>query len=114
MHATALLSGLGGYRGGPQDAFRHSLASAYVSKYLSPNIVDFFTQLSESNSGSDHDLMDRHNNALGRDIGKESNNIYQDIFNAVKNGQEGASDKSIITWLPSHRWTDFLDFGRKK
>ncbi len=58
--------------------------------------------------------MDRHNNAIGREIGKNSKDIYQNIFQAVQKGQEAARDKDQITWLPSHRWTDFLDFGRKK
>lgn len=109
MHLIAGNSGLPGYRGGPQDAFRHALASAYITKYISPNAVEAFTKMSEQNPTSDHDKMDIHNNKLGKDIGLSADNIYQSVMERVKAGQVNSSYDYVMTWLSEDRWRDFWE-----
>lgn len=112
LHVVAYRTGLPGFRGGPQDAFRHTLASAYVSRYVGPWAVEKFTALSESDLDSSYDQMDWHNNFIGKDIGQSDvENLYETVRWAVKHGQIYAQDKRVIRWLPEHKWADFL--GKK-
>jgi hypothetical protein len=109
MHIVAYNTGLQGFRGGPQDAFRHTLASAYVSRYIGPWAVDAFTKYSEDDLQSNYDLMDWHNNFIGRDVGQtNSPDLYASVLTLVRNGQENAQDSKVIRWLPENKWSPFL------
>jgi hypothetical protein len=109
MHILAWQTGLKGFRGGPQDAFRHTLASAYVSRYIGPWAVDAFTLVSERNLDSSYDQMDWHNNGLGKRLGQSSaENLFISVSEAVKNGKEDSQDPQVIRWLPEKKWANFL------
>lgn len=113
IYIVAWRTGLPGFRGGPQDAFRHTLASAYVARYLGGETVLLFTRLSERNPDSNYDLMDWHNNQIGIRIGlSDAPDLYQAVANAVKNGRENAQDKNMIRWLPQNKWAD--EFGIRR
>lgn len=108
MHVVAFLTGLPGFRGGPQDAFRHTLASAYVSRGLGGWSVDIFTQVTERNAKSCYDQMDWHNNNIGKIIGQSDVDIYETVLASVKNGKINASEIMVIRWLPETKWANFL------
>ena len=109
MHILAWQTGLKGFRGGPQDAFRHTLASAYVSRYIGPWAVEVFTAVTERNLESSYDQMDRHNNNLGKLIGKsQEKSLYETVSYAVKVGKENSQDPKVIRWLPETKWANFL------
>ncbi len=108
MYLAAMNTGLAGRRGGPQDAFRHTLASAYISKYIHPTAVDIFTYFSERDAASIHDRMDIHNNMNGKRIGKSSNDIYQAVVDSVKKGEINSSDSNVSTWLIPEKWDNGL------
>jgi len=85
FYILAASTGLQGRRGGPQDAFRHIYASAFITRYLSPKIVKLVTILLEGNgTTSPHNKMDRHNNALGIQIGLSKSELYLKTFSAVQ------------------------------
>ncbi|MBL7663840.1 MAG: hypothetical protein JNM93_01815 [Bacteriovoracaceae bacterium] len=107
MHLIAMNSGFKGYRGGQQDALRHTLASAYVSKYISPKAVDLFTLISERDPTAKHDKMDIHNNRIGKRLGPSLSNVYSEIKRKVEEGNENATDENTITWLPKKNWVNF-------
>lgn len=108
MHGLAIQTGLPGYRGGPQDAFRHTLASAYVSRYLGGWAVESFTEFSEKDSNSNYDLMDRHNNNIGKIIGLGEAPVYETVSTYVKNGQVNSIEIMTVRWLPQEKWGNFL------
>jgi len=105
FYITASKTGLPGRKGGPQDAFRHVYASAVVSKYTSPKIVEVITALTEGRNGSVHDVMDRHNNKIGMLIGQNSDNLYQTVLVNVKRGTADAKGTGQVTWLSKDQWT---------
>lgn len=106
MYLVAMQTGLPGRRGGPQDAFRHTYASALTAKYLSPRLVTLMTIICERNDNSDFDQMDRHNNALGAELGVKNGNLYDTVFRKISEGQINAQQKDIVTWLPEHHWSN--------
>lgn len=108
FYSIAMNTGLPGRRGGPQDAFRHTYACAVVTKYISPKVVMFVTQVSERNKESPFDQMDMHNNMIGLKIGLSSKNLYQAVKQAVAEGQINAQDSEQITWLPENKWSNGL------
>ncbi len=106
FYLIAMETGLPGRRGGPQDAFRHTYASAIVAKYLSPKVVELVTNLSERNANSPHDAMDIHNNTIGIQIGLTSKNIYEAVKARVDNGGVNSKEKNRTTWLLEDMWTN--------
>ncbi len=106
FYISAMQTGLPGRRGGPQDAFRHSYASAVVARYTHSNVVKILTNILESNSEDSYDLMDRHNNAIGAKIGSSDLPIYETLLNKIKQGSVSAYDKNTLMWLPSDHWSN--------
>ncbi len=66
-------TGLPGPNDGPQDAYRHCLASCVATGYLGSGASEFLGDLNESSD--DHSAsteMDRNNNSAGRELGNKS------------------------------------------
>jgi hypothetical protein len=103
-----LSSGLPGARHGPQDAYRHTLASAVLAYTISPRAVHWVTLVMEpgNDAGS---RMDRHNNAIGAAIGASAESfaaLRPEVLARVQAGRVHASDPDQVTWLPPHRWRE--------
>ena len=110
FYVAAWRTGLPGSRGGPQDAFRHVLASAFAARYISPRFVDWVTAGSERGRGR-HARMDRHNNRVGRDLGAQGGGpgeLYRRVKAKVAAGRVNAEDPDVVTWLPESQWTSGL------
>lgn len=108
VYGYTLSSGLPGGRHGPQDAYRHVLASAVVAWSLSPRAVALATRAMESDPepGS---RMDRHNNAIGASIGASARTfaeIRPRVLARVQAGRVDAIDAEQVTWLPPREWRD--------
>lgn len=107
FYLAAMGTGLPGMRGGPQDAFRHTLASAFVSRYLSPRVVDAVTDATESGR-TRNSRMDRHNNRIGRDLGRLGGSpveLYRRVRAQVAAGRADSDDPAVTTWLPEKNWS---------
>jgi hypothetical protein len=102
----SLTSGLPGPRHGPQDAYRHVLASAVVAYTTSPRVVHWVTAVMEfADHPSSH--MDRHNNMIGAAIGAGAasfSELRQQSLARVRAGQVDASDPGRVTWLEPRHW----------
>ncbi len=106
FYAAALVTGLPGMRGGPQDAFRHTLASAFVSRFVSPAAVDWVTDATESGR-TRNSRMDRHNNRIGRELGRGGGSpaeLYGRVRAQVAAGRVDSDDPAVTTWLPEKNW----------
>jgi hypothetical protein len=104
----ALTSGLPGPRHGPQDAYRHALASAVVAYTISPRAVQWVTTVMEFADDA-ASRMDRHNNAIGAAIGAQSASFAQvrpEVEARVAAGRAGAADAQQVTWLPRQQWRE--------
>ncbi len=102
----SLGSGLPGPRHGPQDAYRHALASAVLAYTISPRAVHWVTKVMEF---SDHSSsqMDRHNNAIGAAIGGRAASfaeIRPQVEARVRAGQVNARDPQQVTWMLPQTW----------
>ncbi|MDX6770356.1 MAG: hypothetical protein SF051_12550 [Elusimicrobiota bacterium] len=107
FYLTAMRTGLPGMRGGPQDAFRHTLASAFVARFVSPRAVDAVTDATESGR-TRNSRMDRHNNRIGRDIGARGGSaaeVYRRVREQVAAGRVDSEDPAVTTWLPEKHWS---------
>jgi len=105
----SLGSGLPGGRHGPQDAYRHALASAVVAYTLSPRVVHWVTAVMEPSPTDPGDRMDRHNNAIGAAIGAEAESfaaIRPEVERRVRAGRIWARRPDQITWLPPSLWRE--------
>ncbi len=103
-------SSLPGGRNGPLDAYRHTLASAVVSYTLGPRAVDLATWILERGE-KDSDLMDRHNNRIGAEIGIEAHSFSEidaNVKSRVSLGAVDAAEDSQVRWLSPDRWRDGL------
>jgi hypothetical protein len=101
-----LTSDLPGRRHGPQDAYRHTLASAVVAYTLSPRVVDWVTEFMEGSDPSS--LMDRHNNAIGASIGAAAERFSElrpRVEARVQAGKINARDPQQVTWMPPRSWS---------
>jgi hypothetical protein len=106
VYWVTMTSNLPGGRHGPQDAYRHALASAVVAYTLSPRVVDWVTAVMEP-SDDPGDLMDRHNNFVGASIGASAASfaeIRPEVERRVHAGRVNARDPERITWLPPSEW----------
>jgi hypothetical protein len=106
VYWVTLTSNLPGGRHGPQDAYRHALASAVVAYTLSPRVVGWVTVVMES-SDDPADRMDRHNNAIGATVGAAAASfaaIRPEVERRVLAGRMLAHDPEQITWLPPAEW----------
>jgi flagellar basal body-associated protein FliL len=105
----SLTSGLPGGRHGPQDAYRHVLASAVVAYTLSPRVVHWVSAVMEPNQTDLGDRMDRHNNAIGAAIGEEAESfaaIRPEVERRVAAGRVFARHRQQVTWLPPSMWRE--------
>jgi hypothetical protein len=103
----SLTSGLPGPRHGPQDAYRHALASAVLAFTISPRAVEWATSVMEA-AEDPSSRMDRHNNAIGAQIGAETASFGQlrpQILSRVAAGRVNAADPRQVTWLPPNQWS---------
>lgn len=106
FYAISEIQGLPGRSGGPRDAFRHTYASAFSARYISPKFVDFVTWLCERRP-TQSSAMDIHNNMNGKAIGlSDAPSIYDAVKDSVKNGGVNATDPHQTTWLPPERWSN--------
>jgi hypothetical protein len=99
-------SDLLGGRHGPLDAYRHTLASAFVSYTLHPQAVQWVTQLMEGNEKRSS-IMDRHNNANGARIGGSVQSISEiepAVWASIAGGQINSTNPQQSTWLPKEDW----------
>jgi hypothetical protein len=97
-----------GGRNGPLDAYRHTLASALVAYTLDKRVVNSVSTVMEfQNSRSN--LMDKHNNDIGANIGMRAvrfSDIQPAVMNAVNQGTNNAKSPSQVTWLTSEYWKE--------
>lgn len=108
VYGVTLTSGLPGGRHGPQDAYRHTLASAVLAWSLSPRAVAVVTRVMEADDDPGS-RMDRHNNAIGASIGASARSFRElrpQVLARVQAGRVNASDPDQVTWLPPPLWTD--------
>jgi len=104
LYRLAMATELPGRRGGPQDAFRHTYSTALTARYISPKAVELVTYLSEREPDSPFDQMDIHNNRIGTQIGLGDGDLYERVWQKIKEGRIDSKDKDVITWLPENQW----------
>jgi len=104
LYRLAMATELPGRRGGPQDAFRHTYSTALTARYISPKAVELVTYLSEREPDSPFDQMDIHNNRIGTQIGLGDGDLYERVWQKIKEGRINSKDKDVITWLPENQW----------
>lgn len=105
-------SGLQGGGHGPQDAYRHSLASALVAHTLHPTCIELVIHVMEKNgTGSFANKMDAHNNRVGASIGanvpwsfNSVATVIKKVRTAVDNGAVQTTNPKQITWMPKKYW----------
>ena len=103
----AINSQLPGRQDGPADAYRHILAAAEaVRQGYSEWLVRSWGSIREWHDPPDRAAMDRHNNDVGIEIGKNSE-TWNDVLNkarrAIENGSENFDDHHA-TWRPEAEW----------
>ena len=101
-----LVSNLEGGRHGPLDAYRHTLASAFVSYTTAPSLVTLVSFVMENNTKRSS-AMDRHNNAIGASIGQDAvklSEIETLVAKSIKNGAVDSKHAQQFTWLPKEDW----------
>ncbi len=99
-----------GGKNGPLDAYRHSLASAVVSYTASPTCVDIVTFWMEGQN-QPANLMDQHNNAIGKQIGITANaltDLPAITSTKILQGKINAKDANQITFMPKNWWQESL------
>ena len=99
-----------GGKNGPLDAYRHTLASAVVAYTSSPKLVHIVSIVME-NKGHAANLMDKHNNAIGAQIGAKANSLDElenQVNMRVLQGAVNAPISTQITWLPAQTWRESL------
>ncbi len=93
-------SGLPGPLNGPQDAYRHCLASCVTTGHFSSGIAKFCGDMNESESRSASSKMDFENNATGRSIGET---IHGDTVNECRQQCYDAATNGGLITLPGYR-----------
>jgi hypothetical protein len=97
-------------RNGPLDAYRHTLASAVVAYTSSPKVVSLVSRVTE-NHGTSTNVMDKHNNKIGAQIGARAKSftaINAAVTAQVSQGCVDAKSATQITWLPPKYWGENL------
>lgn len=105
-YGYSLTSGLPGARHGPQDAYRHTLASALVAYTISPAAVRWVTAVMEF-ADDPSSRMDRHNNAIGASIGASARSFAElrpQVMARVRAGRVNAVDPQQVSWMPPNSW----------
>ena len=99
-------TGLEGGKNGPLDAYRHMLSSAMLAYTTTPSAVGFVTRVMEFR-GRPTDLMDRHNNAIGAEIGSHAHGFAEIeplVRMRINAGAINAQADTQATWLPPQQW----------
>lgn len=104
LYGIAMNTRLPGRSDGPQDAFRHTYASALVSRFLSPRVVELVTVVCERDDNSPSDRMDRHNNQLGMRIGQTNDDIFESVTEHVRNAEIEPVDSDVTFVLEKSNW----------
>jgi hypothetical protein len=100
---------LGG-KNGQLDAYRHTLASAVVAYTTSHKIVNLVTMVMER-KGTEANLMDRHNNAIGAQIGSKAASfsvLKPAVILQISQGTINATNATQTTWLAQPYWSENL------
>ena len=103
-------SPLDGGKNGPLDAYRHTLASAVVAYTLNEQAVFLVTRVMERTTSAPN-LMDKHNNLIGAQIGvqaKRFTELKPLVEKTVLNGKVNADTSAQVTWLPPKYWRDSI------
>ncbi|MGB4118169.1 MAG: hypothetical protein WBK51_16625 [Polaromonas sp.] len=101
-----LMSNFEGGRHGPLDAYRHTLASAFVSYTTSPSVVAMISHVMENNTKRSS-AMDRHNNNIGSGIGQSASKLSEIeplVARSITNGAVNSLQIQQSTWLPKEDW----------
>ena len=101
-----LTSDLEGGRHGPLDAYRHTLASAFVAYTTNPSVVGLISAAMESKKNRSS-AMDRHNNSIGAMIGTNAvrfSDLEALVSTSISNGAVNAEHPQQSTWLPKEDW----------
>jgi hypothetical protein len=101
-----LMSEFEGGRHGPLDAYRHTLASAFVSYTTTPSVVALVSFVMENNTKRSS-AMDRHNNNIGAGIGQSAiklREIEPLVARSITNGAVNSQQIQQSTWLPKEDW----------
>jgi hypothetical protein len=105
-------SDLHGGKNGQLDAYRHTLASALVAYTTSPKLVSLVSTVMERKN-QPANLMDKHNNAIGAQLGTRANALAalsSQVKTLVLQGAVNTSISSQITWLPTQAWGENVWF----
>jgi hypothetical protein len=97
-------------RNGPLDAYRHTLASAVVAYTSSPKVVRLVSLVME-NKGTSTNVMDKHNNKIGAQIGAREQSladINAAVTTQIMRGCIDATSPTQSTWLPQKYWGERL------
>lgn len=105
-----LVSDFQGGKNGQLDAYRHTLASAVVTYTSSSKLIAVATAVMERKDNPSN-LMDRHNNIIGVEIGMTATSFSQInglVLQRVNQGTENAVETSQVTWLATPYWEKSL------
>ena len=103
-------SAFNGGGNGQLDAYRHTFASAVVSYTLSLKLVSLISLVMENKNGAGN-LMDKHNNIIGAQIGSKSQSLTELntlVIIQTQGGRANASSPTQVTWLPAKYWAKRL------
>ncbi len=103
-------SGLQHGKNGPLDAYRHTLASAVLAYSISPKVVYLASTIME-NKNQPANLMDKHNNKIGAQIGAHSSSLKAiniAVTAKIAHGCVNAKSTTQTTWLPQQYWRERL------
>lgn len=112
--AVARASGLPGRSNGPEDALRHMLGSAHATMVYGERVAKVASDIRESvsSNSSDAAAMDRHNDAIGRELGKKYDNMWEataEAMNRILGEGEGRAN-----WITDDKASDLPDDARNK
>ena len=94
----ARATGLPGPHNGPQDAYRHCLASCKAARDIGEEDTKQITDNHEDHGGgpADENSMDRHNNSEGMKCAKEKKSCEKGCLDKLSSG--------VLVTLPPSRW----------
>lgn len=106
-------SGLPGIHNGPGDAYRHVIGAAEITRRFGETTARIALEGHELEgfySGKQplaEAVMDRHNNEIGIQIGREAKNLDEVIDKArakIDSAAQGEKGPDVPTWLPEDKW----------
>ncbi|HEX8615891.1 MAG TPA: calcium-binding protein [Telluria sp.] len=105
-------SNMPGHANGPQDAYRHLILSAELTRQMGVEYAILALEAHEGGANQPANKMDRHNNDIGIDIGAKSKSYEDSVARAREaiskavpsSGPDGASG-SGVNWMPESTWS---------